>query len=123
MTINDQEAATTDDRPSLHDPCTTTEEVTTMNHTERLLTIAEVAERLNVSVATMRWRRHLGLPPHPIKVGRVLRYPESDVDAYIGSLVEEERKRRRDRLAARSRAVRHDIESGKDARANVRTRG
>jgi predicted DNA-binding transcriptional regulator AlpA len=52
-----------------------------MNRDLRLLTITEVAERLSISVGTMRWRRHLGLPPHPIKVGRNLRYPETEVDA------------------------------------------
>ena len=73
-----------------------------MKHSERLLTITEVAERLNVPVGTMRWRRHLGLPPHAIKIGRNLRYPEAEVDACIEALFEIERKRRNDNLAGRS---------------------
>ena len=64
------------------------------NDEERLLTIAEAAARLNVSVGTMRWRRHLGLPPHPIKLGRNLRYPESELDALIDSLREAAEKHR-----------------------------
>jgi excisionase family DNA binding protein len=83
-----------------------------MNRDLRLLTITEVAERLSISVGTMRWRRHLGLPPHPIKVGRNLRYPETEVDAYIEALCEAEKKRRAEREtpqaergAARSRAA------------------
>ena len=82
-----------------------------MNRDLRLLTITEVAERLTISVGTMRWRRHLGLPPHPIKVGRNLRYPETEV-AYIEALCEAEKKRRAEREtpqaergAARSRAA------------------
>jgi excisionase family DNA binding protein len=83
-----------------------------MNRDVRLLTITEVAERLSISVGTMRWRRHLGLPPHPIKVGRNLRYPETEVDAYVEALREAEKKRRAEREtpqaergAARSRAA------------------
>jgi excisionase family DNA binding protein len=83
-----------------------------MNRDLRLLTITEVAERLSISVGTMRWRRHLGLPPHPIKVGRNLRYPETEVDTYIEALCEAEKNRRAEREApqaergaARSRAA------------------
>lgn len=94
-----------------------------MNQNERLLTITELAERLNVSVATMRWRRDLGLPPHPIKVGRNLRYPESEVDAYIKGLVEEERKRRHDSLAGRGRVAHHSIGSAKEVGADVGSPG
>jgi excisionase family DNA binding protein len=94
-----------------------------MNRNERLLTIAEVAERLNVSVGTMRWRRHLRLPPHPIKVGRNLRYPESEVDAYVEALVEEESERRRDRLAGRGRPVRRSIGSSEEVRSDVGAAG
>ena len=83
-----------------------------MNRDVRLLTITEVAERLSISVGTMRWRRHLGLPPHPIKVGRNLRYPETEVDGYIEAQCEAEKNRRAEpetpqaeRGAARSRAA------------------
>ena len=98
--------------PPRSEPPTTTKRDPTMNRDVRLLTITEVAERLSISVGTMRWRRHLGLPPHPIKVGRNLRYPETEVDAYIEALREAERKRRAkretpqaERGAARSRAA------------------
>jgi predicted DNA-binding transcriptional regulator AlpA len=90
-----------------------------MKHSERLLTITEVAERLNVPVGTMRWRRHLGLPPHAIKVGRNLRYPEAEVDACIEALFEIERKRRNDNLAGRGRPVSRSIGSGKEVRTDV----
>jgi excisionase family DNA binding protein len=90
--------------------------VAATKHNERLLTISEVAERLNVSVGTMRWRRHLGLPPHPVKVGRNLRYPETAIDAYLDALVEAEKKRRdlrAGRLASRT------IDMGKEVRIDV----
>jgi predicted DNA-binding transcriptional regulator AlpA len=131
MTANDRETITIQDRRSLDgraprrlpsegdQPPTATERDTTMKHSERLLTITEVAERLNVPVGTMRWRRHLGLPPHPIKVGRNLRYPEGEVDACIEALFEIERKRRNDNLCGRGRPVSRSIGPGKEVRTDV----
>jgi predicted DNA-binding transcriptional regulator AlpA len=84
-----------------------------------LLTIAEVADRLNVPIGTMRWRRHLGLPPHPIKVGRNLRYPETEVDAYLEALCAAEEKLRSDKLAGRRRPARRTIGSSEEVRADV----
>ena len=63
MTANDHETVTIQDRRSLDDraprrlpsdgdrPPTATERDTTMKHSERLLTITEVGERLNVPLA------------------------------------------------------------------------
>lgn len=77
------------------------------NDEERLLTIAEAAARLNVSIGTMRWRRHLGLPPHPIKLGRNLRYPESELDELIDSLREVGEKHRQARRSTPARSTYH----------------
>ncbi|WP_199245639.1 helix-turn-helix transcriptional regulator [Leifsonia sp. AG29] len=50
---------------------------------ERLLTIQEVAEACRVSVDTVRfWRKH-GTGPKGFRVGRVVRYAESDLKAWI----------------------------------------
>jgi excisionase family DNA binding protein len=48
-----------------------------------LLTIEEVAERLRVSVPTVRWLRQEGRFPPAIKVGRRLMWDIWDVDAWL----------------------------------------
>ena len=55
----------------------------TMDDQDRLLTITEVADLLRKPVATLRWRRHVGIGPHSFKIGRDVRYPVSDVRAWI----------------------------------------
>ena len=48
-----------------------------------LLTIEEVAERLRVSVPTVRWLRQEGRFMPTIKVGRRLMWDARDVDAWL----------------------------------------
>jgi excisionase family DNA binding protein len=48
-----------------------------------LLTIEEVAERLRVSVLTVRWLRQEGRFAPAIKVGRRLMWDARDVDAWL----------------------------------------
>ena len=48
-----------------------------------LLTIEEVAERLRVSVPTVRWLRQEGRFVPAIKVGRRLMWDSQDVDAWL----------------------------------------
>jgi excisionase family DNA binding protein len=48
-----------------------------------LLTIEEVAERLRVSVPTVRWLRQEGRFVPAIKVGRRLMWDARDVDAWL----------------------------------------
>ncbi len=48
-----------------------------------LLTIEDVAERLRVSVETVRWLRQQGRFAPAIKVGRRLMWDAQDVDAWL----------------------------------------
>ncbi len=48
-----------------------------------LLTIEEVADRLRVSVLTVRWLRKEGRFAPAIKVGRRLMWDARDVDAWL----------------------------------------
>lgn len=48
-----------------------------------LLTIDEVAERLRVSVLTVRWLRQEGRFAPAIKVGRRLVWDARDIDAWL----------------------------------------
>jgi excisionase family DNA binding protein len=50
-----------------------------------LLTIEEVAERLRVSVLTVRWLRQAGRFTPAIKVGRRLMWDSRDVAAWLES--------------------------------------
>jgi excisionase family DNA binding protein len=52
---------------------------------ERLLTAAEVAERLAVPVGWVREHTRSGAIPH-IRLGRYIRYVDDDVDAWVESL-------------------------------------
>jgi excisionase family DNA binding protein len=49
----------------------------------QLLTIEEVAQRLRVSVETVRWLRQQGRFAPAIKVGRRLMWDAGDVDAWL----------------------------------------
>ena len=51
--------------------------------TPRALTEREVAERLGLSVATLRAWRHRGKGPRFLRLGRSVRYLPSDVDAFV----------------------------------------
>ena len=51
--------------------------------TARALTEREVAERLGLSVATLRAWRHRGKGPRFLRLGRSVRYLPSDVDDFV----------------------------------------
>jgi predicted DNA-binding transcriptional regulator AlpA len=56
----------------------------TVTHTiEQLLTEHDVARLLKVSVATIRRRRLLRLPPFPVKIGSSVRYKPSSIAMLI----------------------------------------
>jgi excisionase family DNA binding protein len=56
--------------------------VGTLGGSNRLLSVVETAERLSVSVRTLReHRRAWGLPV--VRVGRALRFRERDLEAWI----------------------------------------
>ena len=50
---------------------------------ERLLVEREVAERLGMAVQTVRGWRVRGCGPVYVKLGRSVRYRESDVEAFV----------------------------------------
>ena len=54
-----------------------------MQGTPRALTEREVAERLGLSVATLRAWRHRGKGPRFLRLGRSVRYLPSDVDQFV----------------------------------------
>lgn len=51
---------------------------------EHLLSVQELAEFLQVPIATLYQWRHLGRGPRVIKVGRYLRYDMNDVQEWLG---------------------------------------
>jgi excisionase family DNA binding protein len=51
--------------------------------TARALTEREVAERVGLSVATLRAWRHRGKGPRFLRLGRSVRYLPSDVDDFV----------------------------------------
>jgi excisionase family DNA binding protein len=59
-----------------------------------LLSTSEVAEILGVSVATLRWWIHNGTAPDHFKIGRHIKFSESDVLRWL------EARRRRGGTAA-----------------------
>ena len=54
-----------------------------MTDNDPLLTLAEVADRLRVPIATVRWWRANHTGPRTFKIGRHVVSRQSDVDAYI----------------------------------------
>lgn len=52
---------------------------------EKFLTVEDVAERLNTSVASVRWMIRTGRAPKSAKFGRRRMFRESDVEAFIES--------------------------------------
>ncbi len=50
---------------------------------DRLLTTAEVADRLHVAAETVRFWRHTGTGPVARKVGRHVRYRSVDVEDWL----------------------------------------
>ncbi len=61
---------------------------------DRLLSISKVAEILGVTVATLRWWIHNGTAPDHFKIGRHIKFLESDVLRWL------EARRRRGGTAA-----------------------
>lgn len=57
----------------------------------RLLTVAQVADYLQIPVQTLYLWHHKGTGPSAIKVGRHLRYRQADLDAWVQSLVDQRR--------------------------------
>jgi excisionase family DNA binding protein len=53
---------------------------------EKMWTVDELAEFAGVSVATLYHWRWEGKGPKAIKVGRFLRYPESDIEKWLDEL-------------------------------------
>jgi excisionase family DNA binding protein len=51
--------------------------------TDRLLTPAQVAERLGIAVRTLETWRYRGRSPRYIRVGKHVRYRPADVDAFL----------------------------------------
>ncbi|PLX37827.1 MAG: excisionase [Hyphomicrobiales bacterium] len=59
----------------------------------RLIDIRDLSEQLKVPEKTIRNKLSDGKwPLHPIRIGRCLRWRQSDVDAYIEDLVETSRR-------------------------------
>lgn len=54
-----------------------------LNPSDRLLTLAEVAELTRLPEATLRWFRHCGKGSKSGKLGRRVVYREVDVSAWI----------------------------------------
>jgi excisionase family DNA binding protein len=55
--------------------------------TEHLITLKDVAARLNVPVGTLYQWRHEGKPmPPAVKLGRSLRFRPSDVQAWLDEM-------------------------------------
>ena len=50
---------------------------------QRLLSVTELAERLQVPVETLYKWRHRGEGPRPIRLGRHLRFDPVDVDRWL----------------------------------------
>lgn len=55
---------------------------------DRLLTLEEVAGYLQVPVKTIYDWRHRGLGPRGLRVGRYVRYRQSDLDAWLDTCVD-----------------------------------
>ena len=64
-------------------PRATTTERGQMSDTTRALTEREVAERLGLSVGTLRAWRHRGKGPRFLRLGRSVRYLPSDVADFV----------------------------------------
>jgi len=54
-----------------------------MNDQDRMLTITEAADLLRKPVATLRWWRHTNTGPRSFKIGRDVRYLQSELHAWI----------------------------------------
>lgn len=59
---------------------------------ERLCSTEQLAEYLNLPLATIYRMNYAGSGPRPIKVGRHLRYRESDIERWLDSRAKDVRK-------------------------------
>lgn len=57
----------------------------------KMLTVSDLADRLQVPVQTLYAWRHRGEGPRAVRVGRHLRYRIEDVDAWLAALAEAQR--------------------------------
>lgn len=58
-----------------------------MDTTQPLLTVEQAALRLGLAVSTLnKWRCHGG-GPHYIKMGRAVRYRQSDLDGFVAKRI------------------------------------
>lgn len=58
---------------------------------EDYLTTAQLAERLQMSPATLRYWRHKRTGPPGVKLGRVVRYSVAEVDKWLAEQARERR--------------------------------
>ena len=61
--------------------------VVSLNMSERLITYAELGRRISLSRVKIWELVRDGEFPQPIKIGRAVRFVESDIDAWIASRV------------------------------------
>jgi excisionase family DNA binding protein len=61
---------------------------------DRLLTPQEVAEYFGVPLATLYQWRSRGVAPRGIRVGRHIRFRESDLDAFVAARLDQPRAAR-----------------------------
>ena len=59
------------------------------NRSQRLLDQQDVAEILHISPKTLEYYRYKGMGPRFVKLGKLVRYKESDVFDYIEQLGQE----------------------------------
>ncbi|WP_061269189.1 helix-turn-helix transcriptional regulator [Cellulosimicrobium funkei] len=50
---------------------------------EVLLSLAEVSDRYGIPAETLRWYRKVGRGPKSFKLGRRIRYRETDCEAWV----------------------------------------
>ncbi|MGH8892611.1 MAG: helix-turn-helix transcriptional regulator [Actinomycetes bacterium] len=60
-----------------------TESPDTPHASDELLTMNEVADVIRVPVATLRYWRHLGTGPHSFRIGRSVRYWNTEVQHWL----------------------------------------
>lgn len=58
--------------------------------TDDLMTLAQVAERLQRPEATLRYWRHLGTGPHSFRLGKRVMYRQSDVSQWLDEMYREQ---------------------------------
>ena len=74
-----------------------------MDDADRLLTVEQLAEFLDLPVRTLYTWRYRGEGPVGFRVGKHIRYRWSDVDRWVGERVRDAQSRRRaDRLRTRA---------------------